>query len=80
MPYSSRALGIVVSKLRTEKGITQERFSGFAGISRSHLTMIENGRRVVRLDTFWHLAEALGMRPAALMALVEEETAAGPDR
>lgn len=76
MPYNSKALGIVVSRIRTERGITQECFSAFAGISRSHLTMIENGRKTVRLSTFWRIAEALGLRPTELMRQVEAEAAA----
>lgn len=74
MPYNSKAFGIVISRLRTKKQITQERFSAFAGIARSHLTMLENGRKVVRLDTFFRIAEALDITPSALMALVEEES------
>ena len=73
MPYNSKAFGIVISRLRMEKGITQERFSAFAGIARSHLTMLENGKKVVRLDTFFRIAEALGMRPSELIKMVEEE-------
>lgn len=73
MPYNSKAFGIVLSRLRTEKGMTQERFSAFAGIARSHLTMLENGRKVVRMDTFFRIAEALEMVPSELMRLVEEE-------
>ena len=33
MPYDKKAFGIVISKLRVEKGLTQERFSGLAGIA-----------------------------------------------
>lgn len=73
MPYNSKAFGIVISRLRTKKGITQERFSALAGIARSHLTMLENGRKVVRLDTFFRIAEALEITPSELLRLVEEE-------
>ena len=77
MPYNKKALGLVISRLRTRRGLTQECFSGLAGISRSHLALIESGRRIVRLDTFCRLAEALRMRPSELMAQVEAESA-GP--
>ena len=36
MPYNSKAFGIVISRLRTEKGMSQESLSAFAGIARSH--------------------------------------------
>ena len=75
MPYHSKAFGIVIGRLRVEKGITQEVLSGLAGIARSHLVDLENGRKTVRLDTLWRIAEALGLSPSRLLALVEEEAA-----
>ncbi|MDO4484912.1 MAG: helix-turn-helix transcriptional regulator [Clostridia bacterium] len=74
MPYNSKAFGTVLGRLRTEKGITQERFSAFAEIARSHLTMLENGKKVVRLDTFFRIADALDISPSELMRLVEQES------
>lgn len=74
MPYNNKAFGTVVSRLRTRKGVTQERFSAFAGIARSHLTTLENGKKTVRMDTFCTIAEALELRPSELMRLVEQET------
>lgn len=32
MPYNRKAFGIVISKLRVQKGLTQEHLSGLAGI------------------------------------------------
>lgn len=71
MPYNSTAFGVVLSRLRTERSISQERFSAMAGIARSHLTMLENGNKIPRLDTFFRLAEALEMQPSELMKLIE---------
>ena len=45
-----------------------------ASIARSHLNMLENGRKTVRLDTFVRIAEALDMLPSELMQLVENES------
>ncbi|MBR6027908.1 MAG: helix-turn-helix transcriptional regulator [Clostridia bacterium] len=74
MPYNSKAFGIVISRLRVRKGLTQEAASGLAGIARSHLAMLENGRKTVRLDTLWRLAETLGVSASELVRLVEEES------
>ena len=41
MPYSSKTIGLVISRLRIQKGLTQETLSGLSGISRSHLIMLE---------------------------------------
>lgn len=45
MEYDARITGRIIGRLRTERGITQEVLSGLAGVARSHLTMIENGRK-----------------------------------
>ena len=72
MPYNSKAFGIVISRLRTEKGMSQESLSAFAGIARSHLTMLENGRKTARLNTVFSIADALGIKPSELIRMVEE--------
>lgn len=74
MPYNSKAFGLVIGRLRTQKGLTQERMSGLAGIARSHLVELENGKKTVKLNTLWNIAYALGLKPSELIRLVEEET------
>ena len=74
MIYNRKAFGVVISRLRTKKDISQECFSAMAGIARSHLVMLENGKKTVRLDTFCDIADALGVLPSELMRMVEEET------
>ncbi len=73
MPYNRKAFGIVIGRLRTEKGLTQERMSGLAGIARSHLVELENGKKTVKLSTLWNIADALELRPSELIRLVEKE-------
>lgn len=71
MPYNSKTFGLVISRLRIARSLSQEVLSGLAGISRSHLAMVEAGRKTVRLDTLWRLAEALDIRPSELLAACE---------
>ena len=59
--------------LRKEKGISQDVLSGFAGIARTHLTMIENGTKQANFETLWKIALALDIRPSELVARIEEE-------
>ena len=73
MPYNNKAFGVVISRLRIQKRMTQEAMSGLAGIARSHLVMLENGRKTVRLDTLWRIADALEISPSELVCLVEKE-------
>lgn len=73
MSYNSKHVGVVIGRLRIKKGLSQERFSGLAGISRSHLADIENGKKIIRLDTLWKIAEALDIEPHELIGMIECE-------
>ena len=73
MPYNRKVLGSSIGCLRSQKGLSQEMLSGLAGISRSHLAMIENGHKTARIDTLWSIAEALDMKLSDLISLAEEE-------
>lgn len=66
-------IGSVIHRLRIQRGMTQEMLSGFAGIARTHLSMIENGSKLPNLDTLWRIALALDMKPSELVAAIEEE-------
>jgi transcriptional regulator with XRE-family HTH domain len=72
MKYSSKVAGQVIGRLREERGMTQEVLSGLAGIARSHLGMIECGRKSPNVETLWRIADALGLRLSRLIRLVEE--------
>ena len=74
MPYDRKAFGIIISRLRVQKGLTQERMSGLAGIARSHLVALENGEKTVKLDTMWRIADALEIRPSELIRRIEGES------
>ncbi len=72
MNYDHAVTGKVIRELRKKKGMSQEVLSGFAGIERSHLTMIETGKKSANVETLWRIADALGLRMSQLMAMVEE--------
>lgn len=72
--FDTVIVGRVVKRLRTEKGMTQEVLSGFAGVARTHLTMIENGSKQANFETLWRIALALDMKPSELVAIIENET------
>ena len=76
MSYNKKAFGIVISRLRVQKGLTQEELSGLAGIARSHLAALESGDKVVKLNTMWRIADALEIRPSDLVNRIEEESKA----
>ena len=73
MQFDNSAVGKAIRDLRKEKGISQDVLSGFAGIARTHLTMIENGTKQANFETLWKIASALDIRPSELVARIEEE-------
>lgn len=66
-------VGRVIQRFREEKRQSQELLSGFAGIGRTHLSAIERGERKPTLETFFKIADALGVKPSVLMAAIEAE-------
>ncbi len=73
MNYDYRVTGQIIGRLRVQREMSQEALSGLAGIARSHLAMIENGRKRANVETLWRLAAALDMRMSELMRMVEDE-------
>lgn len=74
MDYDQKAVGRAVRKLRIKSNKSQEVISSFAGIARSHLSMIENGTKQANFETLWKLANAFDISPSDLVAKIEEET------
>ncbi len=69
----SVVVGQVIQKFREQKKQSQELVSGFAGIGRTHLSAIERGERKPTLETFFKIADALGVKASVLMAAIEDE-------
>ena len=72
MDYNYRLTGLVIRRLRQERGLTQDVLSGLAGIGRTHLSMIENGDKNANMETMWRIAEALDMPLSKIIVLIEE--------
>ena len=77
MQFDNYAVGQTIRNLRKAKGISQDVLSGFAGIARTHLSMIENGTKQAgtkqaNFETIWKIAGALEMQPSELVAKIEE--------
>ena len=66
-------VGNVLQRFREQKKQSQELVSGFAGIGRTHLSAIERGERKPTLETFFKIADALGVKASVIMAAIEEE-------
>ena len=59
--------GVVVRRLREEKGLTQEELAERAGISATYVGFIERGDNVPTLTIVIQIASALRVRPSDLL-------------
>lgn len=64
-------LGRVIRRVRIEKGISQEELSREVGITRTFLSLIENGERFPSYNTLSNIAHCLGKDPGSLIAEAE---------
>ena len=72
--FNRIAAGKVIKRMRKDRHLSQEVFSGFAGIARSHLAMIEGGTKQPNFETIWRIANAFEMPPHELVKRIEGET------
>ena len=69
--FNRLAAGIVIRRLRKERSLSQEVFSGLTGIARSHLAMIELGTKQPNFETVWRIANAFGIPPHIMVEYIE---------
>ena len=70
--FNRLAAGKVIRRLRKERNLSQEVFSGLSGIARSHLAMIEVGTKQPNFETIWRIANAFDIPPHKLVEYIEE--------
>lgn len=61
-------VGTNFARIRRERGLTQEQVAEVSGISQQYISDLERGRRNPTVVTLFHLAEAIGSTPTALIA------------
>lgn len=66
-------VGMNFARLRKEKGFTQERFAETSGFTQQYVSDLERGRRNPTVVTLFHLASALDVTPADLVAEIESD-------
>lgn len=66
-----KEFGIVLKKLREEKGVSQEKFALSIGMDRTYYASVEAGRRNISLQNICKIAEGFGLSVSALFVLVE---------
>ncbi len=70
----NQTFAIVLKKLRTEKGLSQEEFGFQAGVHRTYVSQLERGLKSPSLDTLNKIAKVLDLKLSRLFYLMEEET------
>lgn len=72
-------VGQRIRKAREEAGLTQQELALLCGISTSALSLIETGKRDLRVSSLFRIAAGLRVSASALLAAADEGKA-GPDR
>ncbi len=70
-----RQVGANLRRLRSQMKWSQSTLAEQAGLNRSYLSMVENGRRNISLDNLVSLALALRVEPVVLLTMVDSEPA-----
>ncbi len=68
-----KALGKSIRNFRIEKGFTQESLYLESGISRSHIAMIESGKRDITVSAIFKISRALGVNLAEIFSFDDIE-------
>ena len=72
-----KAVGRRIKMAREEKNLTQEDLASLVDISSTHISVIERGLKVVKLDTFVAIANALEVSADTLLIDVVEHSVTG---
>lgn len=63
----TRKLGERVKKLRQQRSWTQSELEAHLGLDRGHISEIENGKRMIRLETLQTIAKGFDLTMSALL-------------
>jgi len=71
----ARRFGVLVRRLRSERGYSQEEFAFRVGLHQTYVSSVERGERNVTIGTADRIARALGTTLAGMFSELER----GPD-
>lgn len=60
-------VGRTLSRIRIERGLSQEAVGKMLGVTASAICYYESGRNAMKLDSFVALCDALGVEPGDLL-------------
>lgn len=66
------ALGQAIRQVREDRGLSQERLAELAGLHRTYVSSVEQGRRNLSIENIHKIAGALGVSMTELVQLCED--------
>ncbi|MBS4008227.1 MAG: helix-turn-helix transcriptional regulator [Clostridium sp.] len=66
-----KKFGVVLKKLRTDKGVSQEDFALNIGLHRTYISQLERGLKSPSLRTIEKICSELEISPSLLMQMIE---------
>lgn len=72
-PFLSDAISNVLTRLRENAGLSKRRLAQLSSIDRVYILQVEQGKYRPTVNFIFLLAQALGISPSSLIALVEDE-------
>ena len=72
---NAQAVGQRIKAAREAKGLTQEGLAALAGLSPTHISVIERGVKIPNLDSFVAIANTLGVSADSLLVDVVDHAA-----
>ena len=72
-----RDVGLRIKKTREAKGLTQEELAALVDLSPTHISVIERGQKIPKLDTFVAITNALDVSADSLFRDVVAQSVNG---
>lgn len=66
------ALGRAIRQVREDRSLSQERLAEIAGLHRTYISSVEQGRRNISIDNIFKIANALGVSMTEIIQLCED--------
>ena len=74
-----KAFGSSIRKIRTEKGLSQEKFALKINMDRTYYSSVESGHRNISIANIKKIADGLGVTLSALFSAVDKYEGSSDD-
>lgn len=66
------ACGTELRQLRNQLQLSQEHLAFDAGVHRTYISLVERGRKIPTLNTFFKICKALGAKPEDVVSSIRQ--------